>query len=96
MCCFFFTARNPPPVCIGVPYVKELVDFCVRLYDINATTTFLHACLRFEARMKSILIAKYEFGCVNIGPPGSSSGNESPASSNSTCFFTFVLSVIFM
>lgn len=64
------SVRSPPPVCLGVPYVKEFVDACVRLYDIDANTTYLHACVRFEARMKTILVAKYDFGCFNIGPPG--------------------------
>lgn len=73
---FCIIARNPPPVCIGVPYVKEYADACIRLYDIDATTTHLHACVRVEARMKKILVAKYELGCFNIGPPGLSSGIE--------------------
>jgi hypothetical protein len=58
-----------------VPYVKEFVDACIRLYDIDATTTHLHACIRLEARMKMVLIAKYELGCFDLGP-GLSSGNE--------------------
>ncbi|XP_023706531.1 uncharacterized protein LOC111863934 [Cryptotermes secundus] len=61
------SARNPPPLCIGLPYVKEFTKACVRIYDINVTTTFLHACIRVEAWMEVILIAKYEFGCFNIG-----------------------------
>ncbi|KAJ4436527.1 hypothetical protein ANN_16558 [Periplaneta americana] len=64
------SARNPPPICLGVPYVKEYADLCIRLYDIDATSTHLHACVKAEARMKMIVIAKYEFGCFNIGPPG--------------------------
>jgi len=62
-----------------VPYVKEFVDACIRLYDIDATTYHLHACLRLEARMKTVLIAKYELGCFTIGPPGLSSGTERAA-----------------
>lgn len=62
------SARNPPPVCLGLPYVKELADVCVRLYDIDATKTYLHACIKIEARMKKILIAQYDLGCINIGP----------------------------
>jgi hypothetical protein len=68
-----------------VPYVKEFADVCIRFYDINATTTFLHVCIRAEAWMKVMLVAKYEFGCINIGPSGLSSGTESPASSKGTC-----------
>jgi hypothetical protein len=62
-----------------VPYVKEFVDACIRLYDIDATTSYLHACVRLEARMKMILVAKYELGCFNIGPPGLSRGTERAA-----------------
>ena len=62
-----------------MPYVKEFVDACIRLYDIDATTYHLHACVRLEARMKMVLIAKYELGCFNIGPPGLSSRTERPA-----------------
>lgn len=76
------SARNPPPVCIGVPYIKEFAVLCIRLYDINATTTFLHACVRAEAWMKVVLIAKYEFGCINIGPPGLSTEGKLFEASN--------------
>jgi hypothetical protein len=67
-----------------VPYVKEYAYACIRLYDINATMSFLHACVRAEAWMKMIRIAEYEFGCFNIGPPGLSIGTESLTPSNNT------------
>jgi len=78
------SVRNPPPVCLGVPYVKEFVDACIRMYDIDATTYHLHACLRLEARMKAVLIAKYELGCFTIGPPGLSSAPQTSSTSNMT------------
>ncbi|GLH02336.1 Uncharacterized protein GBIM_08383, partial [Gryllus bimaculatus] len=62
------SVRNPPPVCLGVPYVKEWAEACVRFYDIDATRSHLHACAEVEARMKHFLIAKYELGCFDIGP----------------------------
>lgn len=61
------SVRNPPPVCLGVPYVKEYADACFRLYDIDATRSHLHACAQVEVRMKHILIAKYDLGCFDIG-----------------------------
>lgn len=62
------SVRNPPPVCLGLPYVKEWAEACVQIYDIDTTTSRLHACIRVEARMKLVLIAKYELGCFTIGP----------------------------
>lgn len=59
-----------------MPYVKEFVDACIQLYDTDATTAYLHACVRLEDQMKTILITKYKIGFFNIGPPGLSSGTE--------------------
>ncbi|XP_049783170.1 uncharacterized protein LOC126184701 [Schistocerca cancellata] len=61
------SVRNPPPVCAGFPYVKELADICIRLYDIDAKSRTFHACARLEARMKFIIIAHYDLGCFTIG-----------------------------
>lgn len=59
--------RNPPPICMGAPYVKELADVCVRIYDIQASKAHLHACVEVEAHLKHIHIAKYELGCFDMG-----------------------------
>jgi len=59
-----------------MPYVKEFVDAGIQLYDTDATTTHLHACVRLEDRMKMILITKYKIGCFNVGPSELSSGTE--------------------
>lgn len=58
--------RNPPPVCMGAPFVKELAEVCVRIYDIQASKAHLHACVEVEAHLKHIHIAKYELGCFNM------------------------------
>ncbi|PSN41052.1 hypothetical protein C0J52_24826 [Blattella germanica] len=59
-------------ICTNITYLVkdyELADVCVRLYDINATSSYLHLCVMIEARMRTILIAKYDLGCINFGPP---------------------------
>lgn len=58
--------RNPPPICMGAPFVKELAEICVRIYDIKASSAHLHACVEMEAQMKHIHIAKYELGCFDM------------------------------
>lgn len=58
--------RNPPPVCMGAPFVKELAEVCVRIYDIQASAAHLHACVEAEARLKHIHVAKYELGCFDM------------------------------
>jgi hypothetical protein len=74
---FCVVVRDPPPVCLDVPYAEKLFDFCIRFYEIDVSTTHLHACVRLEAHMVKILeLHKFEIGCIDIGPPGSSSGTE--------------------
>ncbi|XP_034235383.1 uncharacterized protein LOC117641828 [Thrips palmi] len=58
--------RNPPPVCMGAPFVKEFAEVCVKIYDIQASAAHLHACVEAEARLKHIHVAKYELGCFDM------------------------------
>ena len=51
---------------MGAPFVKELAEVCVRIYDIQASKAHLHACVKVEAHLKHIHIAKYELGCFNM------------------------------
>lgn len=53
-------------MCMGAPFVKELAEVCVRVYDIQASAAHLHACVEAEARLKHIHIAKYELGCFDM------------------------------
>ncbi|KAF4529309.1 hypothetical protein B566_EDAN011403 [Ephemera danica] len=61
------SARNPPPYCVGAPYVMDLADVCLRLHDVDATRHRLHACVELEARLHHVRISKYELGCFTIG-----------------------------
>ncbi|XP_046398885.1 uncharacterized protein LOC124165491 [Ischnura elegans] len=61
------SARNPPPLCVGAPYLKEYAELCVRLYDLDVTRKRFHGCADAEARMKHILLAEYKLGCFDIG-----------------------------
>nr|CAD7446236.1 unnamed protein product [Timema bartmani] len=60
------SVKNPPPICVGMPFVEEFAELCVRLYNIDTSKRKFYSCLRVEARMKRILVAKYELGCFTI------------------------------
>ncbi|XP_071449310.1 uncharacterized protein [Hetaerina americana] len=60
------SVRNPPPLCIGAPYLKEFAELCVRLYDLDVTKKRFHGCADAEARLKHILLAEYQLGCFDI------------------------------
>jgi hypothetical protein len=59
-----------------VPYVEWFADACIRLYDIDVSTTHLHICVGLEGRMLKLFTAEFEIGCFNLGPHGLSTGTE--------------------
>jgi hypothetical protein len=73
---FCVVVRNPPPLCFGVPKIEELAELCIRLYDIDFSTTHLHGCLKLETRMKIIPLHEINLCCLDIGHPSSSGGTE--------------------
>ncbi|XP_059487381.1 uncharacterized protein LOC132203549 [Neocloeon triangulifer] len=62
------SARNPPPYCVGPPFVKEYAEICVRFYNLNTTRHSFYGCLEADAKLKHIRIARYDIGCFSIGP----------------------------
>ncbi|XP_065350718.1 uncharacterized protein LOC135946434 [Cloeon dipterum] len=62
------SARNPPPFCIGMPYLKKWAEVCLRMFDLDVTRHKFHGCVEAEARLKRVRVAHYDLGCVNIGP----------------------------
>ncbi|XP_058799495.1 uncharacterized protein LOC131668983 [Phymastichus coffea] len=74
------SARNPPPVCVPLPYVPVL-DFCLRLYDLSLQDgNNLHTCIDFEARLTQSPLLVMHFNCIRVGPSGISwtkPGNDS-------------------
>ncbi|XP_046422692.1 uncharacterized protein LOC124303254 isoform X3 [Neodiprion virginianus] len=62
------TVRNPPPICIGQDYVKELeAEICIRFYDLDANKHHLHGCLKLDVELYKLKLAHYDLGCFNIG-----------------------------
>ncbi|XP_046741801.1 uncharacterized protein LOC124408710 [Diprion similis] len=62
------SVRNPPPICIGQDYVKELeAEICIRFYDLDANKHHLHGCLKFDVELYKLKLASYDLGCFNMG-----------------------------
>ncbi|KAG8236820.1 hypothetical protein J437_LFUL017277 [Ladona fulva] len=61
------SARNPPPICIGAPYLERYVEMCVQFYDLQASRKRFHGCLKAEVTMARVEVAKYDLGCFHIG-----------------------------
>jgi len=61
------SARSPPPLCAGVPYLKEFGEICIRFYNLNATLHSLSGCVDLEAQVSHVVVGEYDIGCFNIG-----------------------------
>jgi len=61
-----FPAKNPPPICVGIPYLKKEASLCVDLYDLEYTKTNFSGCVRLEARIIFVKVKSVDLGCFSI------------------------------
>jgi len=62
------SARSPPPVCFGVPYLKDYASLCVKFYDLNVDERSFSGCVMLEAELYHVRVAERELGCFHLGP----------------------------
>lgn len=60
------SAKNPPPICFGVPYLAEYAELCIRFYDLEVSHSEADGCVKLEARVEHVSVAEYELGCFHI------------------------------
>jgi len=57
--------QNPPPLCVGIPYLHHYGSLCVVLYNV----TYSHpvgACLRIEAKLVGSTVEQIDLGCFHM------------------------------
>lgn len=66
------SAKNPPPVCVPVPFppIVPSVDFCLRFFNIHTPGYNIFMCLDFETRMERAPILVLHFDCMELGQDG--------------------------
>ena len=60
-----FTAKNPPPICAGLPYVK-LADICLSFRNLTWTNSSLSGCVWIEAELEHVTIGEKKLGCFKM------------------------------
>ncbi|KAI1728339.1 hypothetical protein DdX_00510 [Ditylenchus destructor] len=60
------SVRNPPPVCFGVPHLREYASLCMRLYNVSISETELSACSELEAKLYHVSVARRKLGCFRM------------------------------
>ena len=57
--------RDPPPVCIGIPYVKKYAEICLDLYNIT-WRKHVGGCIKIQIRLLYIIRKDFDLGCFNF------------------------------
>ena len=60
------TAKNPPPICIAVPFLKKELALCVDLYDLDFTKQYIHGCMKLQVRIAFVKVKSLDLGCFRI------------------------------
>ena len=64
-----FPAKNPPAICVGVPYLKEYASVCLQFYNLTKTDHKFRGCVKIEAKLEGILVETYKIGCFSMPLP---------------------------
>ena len=60
------SVRNPPPICWGVPHLREYASLCIKIYDVDISKTNISACCEIEATLYHVRVERQKIGCFNI------------------------------
>ncbi|XP_046555993.1 uncharacterized protein LOC124265249 isoform X2 [Haliotis rubra] len=65
------SARNPPPICVGLPYLKKEASLCVKFYNLSIQQHTFSGCVDVVAKLVSVVVESFKLGCFKIPPRGS-------------------------
>ncbi|XP_015931072.1 uncharacterized protein [Parasteatoda tepidariorum] len=60
------SAKNPPPICVGVPFAKLFGDICIEFYDLHVSKDHTQVCMKIKPRLFRKVITEYDTGCFNM------------------------------
>jgi len=64
------SAKNPPSICGGIPYVHKLASICLRLYNLNVQQKQFSGCAALEVDFEGVILKEFVLGCFHIPPEG--------------------------
>lgn len=73
------SAKNPPPICVAVPYLEQELSLCVDLYNLDVNDTYVSGCVKLEAHVLHVTVMKLDLGCFQIPLPSVSARHTAAA-----------------
>ncbi|XP_071103445.1 uncharacterized protein [Haliotis cracherodii] len=64
------SARNPPPICVAVPYLKKYASICIKFYNLDIQQRTFSGCVRVLAQLATVIVESFDLGCFKIPPGG--------------------------
>jgi len=64
--CCVVTAKNPPPICVFVPYMKNELSLCVDLYNLEFSKQEIDGCVKVVAKLAFFKLKGLDLGCFHI------------------------------
>ncbi len=61
-----FAARNPPPICVGVPHLEKEASVCLDFYDLDISKKTFSGCVKAEAVLFHVVKEEIKLGCFSI------------------------------
>ncbi|XP_055870331.1 uncharacterized protein LOC129923447 [Biomphalaria glabrata] len=62
------SARNPPPICEGIPFLHKLAGLCLRFSNLDFSNKHFTGCAELEVKWIKVVVAKVNLGCFKIPP----------------------------
>ncbi|XP_062606156.1 uncharacterized protein LOC134267963 [Saccostrea cucullata] len=60
------SVKNPPPVCLKVPFLGKVGKLCIQLYNLHAGGDGLSGCSRITLKIAFVKVIKLDLGCFKI------------------------------
>ncbi|KAI0227849.1 hypothetical protein LSAT2_021662 [Lamellibrachia satsuma] len=60
------SARNPPPLCLGIPEFEKEGSICLELYDMEVTASTFSGCAKLVLQLFKIYDMTIPFGCFHM------------------------------
>ncbi|GBN19407.1 hypothetical protein AVEN_193884-1 [Araneus ventricosus] len=60
------SVKNPPPLCIMIPFLKDYGHICLEFYNVDFSSSHYAACVKIDVAIWPFCALPFELGCFHI------------------------------